>query len=46
MSKSELGTYYKETLHKEVDKLPEHEVTFLVQLINIIRAHIERTGKR
>lgn len=45
MSKSELGSYYKETLHKEVDSIPEHDTAFLVQLINLIRVHIRRTGR-
>lgn len=40
------GNYYKETLHEEVDKIPEHDTTFLVQLINLIRVHIRRTGER
>lgn len=47
MSKNEnQGTFYKETLHKEVDKIPEHDTMFLIQLINMIRVHIKRTGER
>lgn len=41
MSKSK-ESYYKEVLHQEVDKIPEHEVTFLVQLINIIREYMKK----
>lgn len=35
-------SYYKDTLHKEVDKIPENEVTFMVQLINIIREYMKK----
>ena len=45
MSKSETDIKYKETLKIEVDRIPEHDITFLVQLITIIRKHMEKTGK-
>lgn len=43
MSKIESGDYYKETLHKEVEKIPEQDTTFLIKLIHIIRIHTGRT---
>lgn len=45
MPKKEQGNFYKETLHKEVNKIPETDTTFLIQLINVIREHIKRTGE-
>lgn len=44
MQENELGKHYKEILHKEVDKIPEQDMVFLVKLIHIIRIHVEKVG--
>ena len=45
MSKSKAEVDYKQALKIEVDRIPEHDTTFLIQLITIIRKHMEKTGK-
>jgi len=45
MPKSRTEVNYKEALKIEVNRIPEHDTTFMVQLITIIRKHMEKTGK-
>lgn len=46
MSENDAGRCYKEILKKEVNRIPEYDTLFLVQLITMIRKHIRKTGRR
>lgn len=46
MPKNEVKMSYKEILKTEVSKIPEEDTKFTIQLITIIRKHLEKAGKQ
>lgn len=46
MPKNEIKISYKEILKTEVNRIPEEDTKFAIQLITIIRKHLEKAGKQ